>query len=241
MGPVELMWVRHGESVGNRAAAHATEQGAETIDLDRRDADVPLSGLGEEQATALGVWLRDNRSPTFEVVWSSPYVRARQTARIALTAAGCDLPVGVDERLRDRELGVLDLLTAHGVTRRFPAEARRREWLGKMYYRPPGGESWADVALRLRSLLADLDRWAAGQRVLVVAHDAVILLARYVCEELTEDELMAVTREQAVANTAVTRFVRPTGQARWELAEFNTTTHLHTQGTETTTHPGREP
>jgi broad specificity phosphatase PhoE len=42
-----------------------------------------------------------------------------------------DLPIRVDERLRDRELGVLDLLTMQGVKARFPQEAERRRWLGK--------------------------------------------------------------------------------------------------------------
>ena len=68
----------------------------------------------------------------------------------------------VDERLRDRELGILDALTAHGVDVRLPAEAARRRWLGKFYYRPPGGEAWTDVALRLRSFLRDAAQAADG-------------------------------------------------------------------------------
>ncbi|MEE3921664.1 histidine phosphatase family protein [Micromonospora sp. BRA006-A] len=86
----------------------------------------------------------------------SPYLRAVRTAELALDGTG--IPASVDERLRDRELGVLDGLTAHGVTRRHPEEAQRRTRLGKFYYRPPGGESWTDVALRLRALLGDLRR-----------------------------------------------------------------------------------
>ena len=74
----------------------------------------------------------------------------------------------LDERLRDRELGILDRLTSAGVEARFLEEGERRRWLGKFYYRPPGGESWADVVLRLRSLLADLDREHPGQEVLLV-------------------------------------------------------------------------
>lgn len=241
MGPVELLLVRHGESLGNVAAAQAVAAGADTIEVDRRDADVPLSALGEAQAAALGGWLREQGDPLPDAVWSSPYLRARQTTHLALTAAACDVPVRVDERLRDRELGVLDLLTSDGVARRFPTEAQRRQWLGKMYYRPPGGESWADVALRLRSWLVDLDQAAQDHRVLVVAHDALVLLTRYVCEELTEDALMTITRDHTVANTSLTRLVRPTGRGRWQLAEFNTTGHLHTHDTPPTTHPGRQP
>ena len=88
-----------------------------------------------------------------EVAVVSPYLRTRQTAELAL--AGMGIPAVVDERLRDRELGVMDLLTARGVEARLPRRPRRRR-LGKFYYRPPGGESWADVLLRLRALLGDV-------------------------------------------------------------------------------------
>ena len=76
------------------------------------------------------------------------------------------------------------MLTSAGVEARLPEEAGRRRWLGKFYYRPPGGESWADVVLRLRSLLADLDAGIPAQGVLLVCHDAVILLIRYILEGL---------------------------------------------------------
>ena len=45
-------------------------------------------------------------------------------------------------------------MTGAGIREQYPDEAQRRDLLGKFYYRPPGGESWADVALRIRSLLA---------------------------------------------------------------------------------------
>ena len=151
MTVTELVIIRHGESAGNAAAGEANAAGSEAIHIDRRDADVPLSVLGARQARALGPVVRPLLADTRRTrVWSSPYVRARETAAHALgdeRAAG----IWVDERLRDRELGVLDLLTTRGVESRFPLEAERRRWLGKFYHRPPGGESWADVALRLRS------------------------------------------------------------------------------------------
>lgn len=242
-GVTELMLVRHGESVGNVAASAAQRAGHEVIDLDTRDADTPLSALGAEQATALGAWLADAaRTSGPEVVWVSPYVRAVQTATIALEAAGLDLPVHQDERLRDRELGVLDLLTSTGVDARLPAEAARRRHLGKFFYRPPGGESWADLTLRVRSFLTDLDRWETDRRVLVVAHDAVLMTVRYVCERLTETEVLDQGRRNPVRNAAVTRLVRrpshQPGPPRWELTVFNDDAHLERLGTPATTHPG---
>jgi broad specificity phosphatase PhoE len=171
-------------------------------------------------------------------VWCSPYLRARQTAEVALRTAGLGVPVRIDERLRDRELGILDLLTTVGVEARFPDEAMRRRWLGKFYYRPPGGESWADVALRIRSLLLDLDRIESGRRVLVVAHDAVILLFRYVCEGMSEADLLGLTTRATVGNASVTALTRPTGQGFWEASAFNVNAHLRERGAPTTEHSG---
>jgi len=238
-GPTTLLLVRHGESVGNVAATAADRAGAEVVDIDTRDADTPLSERGAKQARALGTWLGAlGPDDTPQAVWCSPYLRARQTARHALDVAGLDLRVHTDERLRDRELGVLDRLTGTGVRRRLPDEAARRALLGKMYHRPPGGESWADVALRLRTLVPDLERREDGRRVLVVAHDAVVLLLRYVLEDLTEDELMDVVRSGSVRNASVTRLDR--ADDAWSLALFDEVGHLEALDAPVTEHEGTD-
>lgn len=235
-----LLLVRHGESEGNVAATRAERAGEETVGVTTRDADTPLSATGEEQARALGehlATLPPHRVP--QALWCSPYVRARQTAELAVAGAGLGLRPVVDERLRDRELGILDGLTSHGVEVRFPDEAARRDRLGKLYYRPPGGESWADVALRLRSLLADLVRAESGtdRTVLVVCHDAVIWLLRYVAEGLTEEELMAEVAEHSVRNASLTELTRADG--RWRVETFDDVTHLAAQDEPVTEHPGQ--
>ena len=237
MTPTTLLLVRHGESLGNLAAARAEAERSEVVEVATRDADTPLSDRGRDQARALGTFLAsldpDERP---EVVWCSPYVRARETARIALEEAGLDLPVRLDERLRDRELGILDRLTWRGVQARHPSEAERRRHLGKMYHRPPGGESWADVALRARAALGDLLPRDAGRRVLVVVHDAVVMLLRYVLEELTEAELMEIVRERSIRNASLTRLDR--GDDRWELTVFDDVAHLAALDAEVTEHEG---
>ncbi|MDQ1737924.1 MAG: hypothetical protein QOH56_4175 [Pseudonocardiales bacterium] len=239
MSRLELVLVRHGESVGNVAREAAESSGAEVIVMSMRDPDVPLSPLGEEQATALGRWLAPGAggSPP-NAVWCSPYLRARRTAERALGEYSGGPDPRLDERLRDRELGVLDLLTSHGVRARFPGEAERRRWLGKFYYRPPGGESWADVVLRIRSFLSDLDRCGAEGRHLIVSHDAVILLFRYVCEQLDEVELFDIVRQGSITNASVTRLVRPEATSRWQLESFNDHEHLERFGVQPTEHPG---
>ncbi|MDP9906328.1 broad specificity phosphatase PhoE [Arthrobacter bambusae] len=236
-GAVELMLVRHGESLGNVAASAAGVSGAEVIEVPARDADVDLSPLGYEQASALGDSF--NRLPSSrcpDVVWCSPYARARRTAEIIVGTAGWTVPLLVDERLRDRELGILDMLTTKGVELRLPEEARRRRWLGKFYYRPPGGESWTDVVLRLRSFLSDLERLSGGERVLVVGHDAVILLFRYLLEGLSEKELLDLAGTTTILNASLTRYVRVDGHGPWMLESFNVADHLTEQGVTLTEH-----
>ena len=53
--PERLWIVRHGESAGNIARDAAQASGLARIDLAQRDADVPLSARGEQQAEALGL------------------------------------------------------------------------------------------------------------------------------------------------------------------------------------------
>src|SRR4051794_15868324 len=220
-----LAVVRHGESIGNAAAADAEAGGAEVIDIAERDADVPLSGTGREQATALGQVLA-GYPPCVAVV--SPYLRARQTALAAL--AGLKVPVRVDERLRDRELGVLDLLTSHGVAARLSGEAQRRARLGKFYYRPPGGESWADVLLRLRSLLSELSAERPGGRVLLAAHEMTVFALRYLLEGLPEPDLLRAADSTEVPNGSVTAWERDR-DGGFTMVLAQEVGHLHATGT----------
>ncbi len=232
-----LILVRHGESMGNVARERAEAAAADVIDIDQRDPDVPLSELGLQQAQALGCWLAELDPAERPVeVWSSPYRRAVQTAGEALTTGGLALPIRRDERLRDRELGILDLLTSSGVRNRYPEEAVRRRWLGKLYYRPPGGESWSDVALRLRSFLADLERRDPGGPLLVVCHDAVILLFRYVLENLDEDALFELARTGSIRNASITVLRQDDGG--WQPVCHNEDDYLQRFGVSAAEHPG---
>jgi broad specificity phosphatase PhoE len=204
-GPGRLVLVRHGESVGNLADAQAREQGAARLDLDARDADVELSETGRRQADALGAWMAQ-RSNLPDLVLSSPYARALETARRAV--AGTPLEITLDERLRERDLGLFDGLTGAGIREEYAHEAERRKRVGKFYYSPPSGESWADVVLRVRSLLADLRHGFDGARVWMFTHQAVIMTFRYVLEGLTEQELLEIDRSTTIPNASLTAYRR---------------------------------
>lgn len=206
-GPGALVLVRHGESLGNRADAAARSAGAEVLELKERDADVPLTEAGRHQARALRDWLGSAEGPEPPtVVVASPYRRAADTAQLALDGLG--VAVEHDERLRERDLGVLDCLTGAGIRARHPQEAARRQHLGKFYYQPPSGESWADVALRVRSLLHDLERGYDGDRVWLFTHQAVIMSFRLVLEGLDEVSLLDLDRRVRIPNASVTTYHR---------------------------------
>jgi broad specificity phosphatase PhoE len=208
--PEKLWIVRHGQSAGNVARDAAHEAGHAMIDIAIRDVDVPLSPLGERQAQALGHWfasLPESEKP--EVVLSSPYVRARQTARSVCEAGGVvgeARPPIVDERLREREFGIFDRLTSRGIREQYPDIAEHRDLLGKFYHRAPGGESWADVIQRLRGALDTISLHHADRRVLIVCHQVVVLCLRYILEEMDEAQVLAIDKEADVINCGVCEY-----------------------------------
>jgi probable phosphoglycerate mutase len=227
--PDLLYIVRHGESAGNVAREAALEAGEPIIELDIRDVDVPLSELGQRQAIALGNWFRtlppEDRP---NVVLTSPYLRARHTAALIVKTAGIpedSYSLLVDERLREKEFGILDRLTHIGVQEQFPEQAEHRRLLGKFYHRPPGGESWCDVILRLRSATELITRDYRGQRVLIVCHAVVVLCMRYILEHLTETEVLAIDKKAEIANCSVTLYehdetLGPRGNVRLKFYNF---------------------
>lgn len=242
--PSRLWIVRHGESAGNVARDQAQAAGAHRITLAVRDVDIALSPQGEEQATALGDWFaRRAAEDRPEVLLASPYHRAQQTAELFRDAGGAptDEPICVDERLREKEFGILDGLTTSGVAATFPDQAEFRRLLGKFYHRPPGGESWCDVVFRLRSVMDTIALHYAGERVMIVAHQVVVLCLRYVIETLSEEEILAIDRAGDVANCSVTEYRCDPTKARdggLVLVRYNAVRHLQQgDGAEVTTEP----
>jgi broad specificity phosphatase PhoE len=208
--PHQIWVVRHGQSAGNVARDAAESAGLPLIDIATRDVDTPLSALGEEQARALGHWFGDMpESERPSVILSSSYVRACDTARIVLETAGIDLDdvtFTADERLREKEFGVLDRLTRLGIIQKFPELGEQRAHVGKFYFRPPGGESWCDVILRLRSVLDMIIREYRGERVLIVGHQVIVNCFRYLLERLDERQILEIDRAADVPNCSVTSY-----------------------------------
>jgi 2,3-bisphosphoglycerate-dependent phosphoglycerate mutase len=228
MGVVaELILIRHGQSAANVAFPLANQRGLLESGLSGRDTDVELTELGVDQARAVGRWLATlGPGELPEVVITSPYRRARETWRIAAETSGLALPApGTDDRLVDRLTGQLEMLTDAAIRQRFPDEPARFEQAGEYAYRPPGGETFGDIADRLTSFLADLNGKHAGERVVVVAHDSVVLMMRFVIEGLELAALPGIVEQHgAVRNASITSFRESSG--RLVLDRYNTVDHL---------------
>jgi broad specificity phosphatase PhoE len=205
--PQRIWIVRHGKSAGNVARDQAEQAGLPMIEIDTRDVDVPLSELGEQQSLALGKWfaqLPDSERPS--VVLVSPYLRARATAQHIMDQIGArpsDLALVVDERLREKEFGILDRLTRVGIEKKYPDIGEQRSHIGKFYFRPPGGESWCDVILRLRSVLDTIVREYCGDNVLIVGHQVIVNCFRYLLDRLNEQQILDLDTAGDIPNCSV--------------------------------------
>ncbi|MFM9437451.1 broad specificity phosphatase PhoE [Janthinobacterium sp. CG_23.3] len=243
--PQQIWLVRHGQSAGNVARDAAEAASHLHIDIADRDVDVPLSELGQRQAQALSGWfagLPEPQQPT--VVLASPYLRARDTAQAVAARLSREqlLTVMADERLREKEFGILDRLTPLGILGKFPELAQQRKHVGKFYFRPPGGESWCDVILRLRSVLDTITREYRGERVLIVGHQVIVNCFRYLLERLDENAILAIDRAADVPNCGVTSYrfdpaAGKRGKLMLEMANF--VAPLESCGTPVTVAPDR--
>jgi broad specificity phosphatase PhoE len=153
-----LYYIRHGETDWNVAGRL---QGWH---------DPALNALGRRQAALCADILRDlierdGHSPTDYGYVASPLQRARQTAEIMRAALGL-VPndYHVDSRLREIGFGEWEGLTFREVRSRAPQALAARE-RDKWSFMPPGGESYAQVAVRMREWYDTLN----GNTV-VVAH-----------------------------------------------------------------------
>ncbi len=127
-------------------------------------ADVPLNNAGRLQAEALAKRLAGEQ---LCAIYTSDLQRAQDTAqeianvrRSAITA---------EPRLREISFGVWEGLTYAEICQKTPAALANWE-ANTTESAPPGGETLARVAARVRQALDEIRRQHAGENVLVVAH-----------------------------------------------------------------------
>jgi broad specificity phosphatase PhoE len=174
--PHRILFIRHGETDYN---AEGRLQG---------QRDIPLNGKGREQASAVGRTLAKllradiDRLEKLSAFHASPLIRTRQTMELARAAMGLESTrYRLDDGLKELTFGTWEGLTWPEVETRDPvgAEARERD---KWRFVPPGGESYAELAERLRRWLG-----AQGGDLFLASHGGVARALMYLLGGIDED------------------------------------------------------
>jgi broad specificity phosphatase PhoE len=155
---VEIVLVRHGATDWNLQGRCQGSSDRELSEAGVRQAGQIADLLGKQELSA---------------VYSSHLRRARQTAeRISRPH---DLPVLIEEDLRELDHGELEGLTFNEIKTRYGEFLTR--WRSEPAdIRVPGGERLADVAQRAWKGLKDIvERHPDAERILVVSHNFPIL------------------------------------------------------------------
>jgi broad specificity phosphatase PhoE len=201
---MNLYFVRHGESVHN---AEGRIQG---------HSDVLLSALGRLQAGAVADVLA---GLSLDALYASPLRRAYQTAEII--AARLQLPIFVEERLKEVNVGIFQDQLRSELNRRFPEELAR--WRSEdLDYVIPGGESRRQLLHRGREAFQAIVE-GGHQNVGVVAHGRVLIV--------TLKSLVGMSPEEppfALQNGSITTLAYNNG--KFNLVAIDSVEHLREVG-----------
>jgi NAD+ kinase len=187
--PIDLVLVRHGQSEINKAKrlSETGDHSAFTKEFRRRhSASFRLTRKGLEQAQRAGAFLRDEFAtvvPHFDRYYVSDYLRAMETA------GGLGLPGALwfrDFYLTERDWGELDIYPEDERERKFMAELRRRR-VEPFFWKPPNGESFAELCLRIDRVLHTLHRECSAERVIIVCHGEVMRAFQVRIERLSRE------------------------------------------------------
>lgn len=190
--------MRHGVTQSNIDGRH----------IGQREED--LTDEGRRQAQSLAEMLKDE---PLNAIYSSSQVRAVATA-LEIVKYHPTIEILRDPRLRELELGIFDGLMPEEAKRMYSDAYSKREQ-DKFGFRIPGGESYADLIVRVRPFVDEMLRLYENGAVGVVGHQGLnrALLSCLLGEAIPEsrvpflviphDAYIKVTRTQTQAEALV--------------------------------------
>lgn len=212
--PLNLIFVRHGESEANVVIEH-TKKGKKHPNSDKvystPDWQIKLSKKGETQPPVAGKWLAEsigNADLKAAKKYHSPYLRARQTAALL------GIPDGEgwlsDDRIVERSWGIYGTIPLETQSEYFPMTTQHKQ-VNPWYASLEGGESLSSgVLLRVRNFLDSLHREAGDGTAIAVAHGELIWVARYVIERMTPEQWQELdaSKTQKILNCSIVQYSR---------------------------------
>jgi probable phosphoglycerate mutase len=203
----DLYLIRHGEALGA------------VLDI---IGDTALSPLGILQAERLRDRLAATGEIAADVLISSTFKRARQTAEII--APTLKLPIVFDDEVQELRDGAAEGMHEEEYRAKF-GEVNFRETPFRMV--APGGENWGQFVLRAATALDRIIRDNEGKSIVIVCHGGVIGVSFLYF--LGIDSLQYPQAGFDTDNTSITHWVRRSFSgrpARWRLKYYNDDMHL---------------
>jgi probable phosphoglycerate mutase len=155
--PTTIILVRHGETILTPERRFSGGDGS----------DPELSAVGTAQAQAVA---KEIAALQPDVLIASPLARTRQTAEAIQVEVGLD--IHFDEAWIECAFGEWDGLNVSEIQERYPNEWAA--WVSSTTARPPGGESFYDLAVRMEPVFNELALTYPGKKIVVVTHNLLI-------------------------------------------------------------------
>lgn len=168
---MDLLVVRHGQTNYNVQGRYAGS------------IDIPLNSSGLLQAEQLAKRLMGN---SFDLIVSSPLIRARQTAEVINRAF--HVPLIICDQFAERNVGVYEGLTREEAKLQYP-DLYARECTRQPDDAPTGGETIRQFDMRITSALENLQASYPESKILVVCHGFAARIINRYYKKLSFDEM----------------------------------------------------
>jgi broad specificity phosphatase PhoE len=207
---MNVYFVRHGESEGNKK-------------LIAQNSETPLSSLGKKQA---GIVAERLKKIPIDIICSSPYLRAKQTAEII--AKRINKPIEYWDVLKERKrpTEIEGLPISHPKVVKIDKHIEKNRHIPHWKY--SDDESYSELFSRASKIINHLLEKHRNQNIICVSHSGImkmIIFSAILQEKITPDIFWQIYYHLWSSNTGVTQ-LEYTEKYRWGLLSWNDTTHL---------------
>ena len=202
--------IRHGKTQWNLESRY---QGA--------NGDSPLLKDSYREIELLASSLQ--RIP-FEHAYTSPLKRARVTAQALLNHLNPEIPLTIDSRLKEFNLGKVEGMHFEDVAAKWPEVLKNfRHHPDKYDESLVEGESFLEVIARFRAAIEEYCRQYPNGNILVISHGAALNAA---INALIGTPLAHLKDRGGLSNTSTT-ILTTNDDRHFELEKWNDTSYLH--------------
>lgn len=232
-GPETLIFIRHGESFRNMKGGtiFLPDTSGHAQDMLRLMADhgVPLSEKGHSQARLTGLGLKE-RFGVPDALYCSDSVRTIQTTEAILSAYEPEqtekIVFSPEKRCRERCLGPIHNMTLDEAREAYGDVEKILHRDSEYEYRPPEGESLADVTVRAKAFLSDaFEKGREHKTIFVVSHFRFIQCVIWALNGMNSEDYDKIFRsdEMHLKNCGIAVYRYDREKKKMVLAEAGTT------------------